>query len=374
MSLRILQFTGSFHQGGSEKQAVQLARLFLHAGEHEVLLATLDKSGVLLTEELKTEFPEIFEFPLGSFFSFGFLKQVRKCAALLSKKKVDVVHTHDFYSNILGMFAARYAGVPVRIASKRETKGLRTANQERVERIAYRAANAVTVNAIAVEKYLYEKGVPPSKIHLTYNGLDLESLVPSTKDRVKACSLVGLEPNFRYVTLVANLRHSVKNQPMLLRCAKRLKDSFPDVKFVFAGEGERKKFLVDLAEKLGVLENCIFLDRCEHVPELLEVSEICVLTSYAEGFSNSILEYMAASKPVVATDVGGAKECIEEGVTGFLVDSDDDKAMSEKLEDLLSDVEKAKVFGKAGREVVEGRFSTEIQYQEVEELYRSLLK
>ena len=371
--MRILQVTGSFHQGGSEKQAIQLARLLKKTDRHDVHLATLDYSGSLLTDDLKSEFPEIREFSLDSFFSFRFLRVIREFASYMSEKKIEVLHTHDFYSNILGMFAGRYARVPVRIASKRETKGLRTANQDRVERIAYRAATAVTVNAIAVEKYLYDKGVPEEKIHLTYNGIDLERLVPETKDRDEICKKLGLDPQYRFITLVANLRHSVKNQPMLIKCAKRLRDEWPDVKFVFAGEGERKRFLQDFASKLGVGEHCIFLDRCEHVPELLEVSEICVLTSYAEGFSNSILEYMAASRAVVATDVGGARECIEDGVTGYLVESDDDESMAKRIGELLSNRETCQSFGEAGRHVVEGRFSTEIQLQEAESLYRSLL-
>lgn len=374
MGFRVVQFTGSFHQGGSERQAVQLARLFRNAGEHEVFLVTLDRTGVLLDEKLQREFPDIPEFQLESFFSFDFLKKVRACARFLKEKKIDIVHTHDFYSNILGMFAARYAGVPVRIASKRETKGMRTAMQERVERLAYRMANAVTVNAIAVEKYLYERGVPRNKVHLTYNGLNLDRLVPKTTDRNEICEMLGLDPEKRFVTLVANLRHSVKNQPMFVRCAKRLKESAPDVRFVFAGEGERKSFLIDFASKLGVSESCVFLDRCESVPELLNISDVCVLTSYAEGFSNSILEYMAASRPVVATDVGGARECIVDGETGFLVASDDDEAMAAKLELLLNDGKMASRMGDAGREVIEARFSSEIQYQEVKGLYESLLR
>ncbi len=159
---------------------------------------------------------------------------------------------------------------------------------------------------------------------------------------------------------------------MLLRCAKRLKDEFPNVHFVFAGEGERKDFLTGTADKLGVSKTVHFIDKCRIVPELLSISTACVLTSYSEGFSNSILEYMAAGKPLVATDVGGASECIEEGESGFLVESDDDEAMSEKLKLILSDPETAGRLGERARQIVETRFSTDSQLEYVSELYRSL--
>ena len=342
-------------------------------GEFEVKLATLEKKGSLLEEAVDAGFREIPEYKLNSFLSFGFFSQLWNCRRYLRENEISLIHTHDFYTNVFGMFAGRLAGVPVRVASKRETRGIRTPLQEKLERVAYRFATAVTVNAKAVEKYLAAAGVPPGKIHLTYNGIDLERLEPGTTDREGICAEIGIPPDKRFVTLVANLRHGVKNQPMLLRCAQKLRDEYPDVHFVFAGEGERKRFLIELSRKLGVEDRCHFIDRCRKVPELLYVSDVCVLTSFAEGFSNSILEYMAAGKPVVATDVGGARECIVDGKSGFLVASDDATAMSKRLAELLKDPELAARFGSAGREIVEGRFSLEIQLQEIKSLYRSLL-
>ena len=81
-------------------------------------------------------------------------------------------------------------------------------------------------------------------------------------------------------------------------------------------------------KKTGITETTHFIGRCTEIPELLSVSFAGVLTSFAEGFSNSILEYMAAKIPVVATNVGGAGEAIVENETGFLVESNDDKAMA----------------------------------------------
>jgi glycosyltransferase involved in cell wall biosynthesis len=109
------------------------------------------------------------------------------------------------------------------------------------------------------------------------------------------------------------------------------------------------------------------------VAELLSVSEVCVLSSKAEGFSNSILEYMAAARPVVVTDVGGAREVVIEGETGHLVPSGDDAAMAARLIGLMCEPEKARAMGAAGRRVVEEKFSCEAQLAQTEELYDGLL-
>ncbi len=376
MSKNVLQFIGSFHQGGSERQTVQLVKL-LHADDtFNVFTATMNREGVLLNELEEIGLTEIPEFSLTSFFELNFLNQIRRCAEFLTENKIEIVHTHDFYTNVFGILAARYARIPVKIASKRETGGMRSNNQDRLEKFIFKLADAVTVNAEAVKDYLTERQIPAEKIEITYNGLDLERLKPNETDRKKICEILNLPPddNIRFITMVANLRHEVKNQPMLLRAAKRLKEKFPETHFVFAGEGERKSLLEKMAKNLEIAGKTHFINRCRIVPELLSISEICVLTSTAEGFSNSILEYMALSKPVVATNVGGASEAVIEGETGFLIESNDDKALAGRLSELLENPEKAVEMGKAGRKRVEEKFSTEIRLKNIISLYQNLLE
>ncbi len=101
MSKKVLQFIGSFHQGGSERQALQLAKLLSPGDEFEVFLATLDKRGELLDEAEAAGFDDIQEYRLKSFASLGFVSQLLQCASWLRKNKIDIVHTHDFYTNIL---------------------------------------------------------------------------------------------------------------------------------------------------------------------------------------------------------------------------------------------------------------------------------
>ena len=127
-----------------------------------------------------------------------------------------------------------------------------------------------------------------------------------------------------------------------------------------------------LAAQLEIAGNTFLLGRSENIAQLLNVSDVCVLSSKAEGFSNSILEYMAAGRPVVATDVGGAREAIVEGETGYTVPSGDDQLMAERIVSLLRDPEKARLMGEQGRRVGQ-KFSSQALLQNTEALYEKLL-
>jgi L-malate glycosyltransferase len=369
----VLQFIGSFHQGGSERQAVQLTRLLCEDKTHKIFVAALNNEGVLKKEIEQLGFLDIPEFKLTSFFNLNFVKQLKKCARFLRENEIDVVQTHDFYTNVFGITAAKLAGVSLKIASKRETGGMRSPAQKLIENQIFKVADAIIANSQAVKKYLMAEGVSDKKIEVIYNGLDLNRLVAKTTDRREICGKLNLpvDENLKFITLVANLRHSVKNQPMFLRVAQKIIEKFPNTHFVLAGEGELKKLLEELAKELKIENNVHLIGRCPEVPELLSISYACVLTSFNEGFSNSILEYMAAGKPVVATNVGGASEAIVEDHTGFLVESDDAESMANHLISFLNDEEKTRFFGENGRRIVSERFSLDAQLKKTLELYAS---
>lgn len=370
--MNCLQFIGSFHQGGSERQAVQLTKLLSEEKSVNVFAATLNKEGVLLGEMKTLDLPEIAEFKLTSFYDANFLKQLKLCAGFLKENKIDVVHTHDFYTNVFGIAAARIAGVKLKIASKRETDGMRSKSQVFLERQIFKLSDAIVANSVAVKNHLIGGGVANEKISVIYNGLDLERLRPKIRDRKEICQTLGLpiDENIKFITLVANLRHAVKNQPMFLRAARKVLEKSPEAHFILAGEGELKNDLEKLAAELKIEKNTHFIGRCTQIPELLKISYACVLTSFFEGFSNSILEYMSAGKAVVATNVGGASEAIMENETGFLVESDDDEMFANRLLELIEDEEKTRRFGENGKKNALETFSLQAQLENTLNLYR----
>lgn len=375
MKKNVLELTGSFSQGGSERQAVQLARLLREEGSFRVFVGCLDGAGELRGEIERLDIKEIPEFKLTSFYDANFLRQAKRCAGFIKTNEISVVHTHDFYTNIFGMVSAFFARVPARIASKRETLS-KSKNQFLIERQAFRLADKIVANAEAVKQFLVETGVAPEKIVTVYNGLDLQRLSPAQNvERAEILRELGLPVNqeMQFVTIVANLRSDVKNHRMFLRAAQKVREKINLVAFVLAGEGELTEPLKGFAGDLGIGKDVFFIGGCAKVAELLSISDVCVLSSKSEGFSNSILEYMSAAKPVVATRVGGAAEAIIEDETGFLIESDDDEALAARLIELLQNPEKAKRFGARGREIVEEKFTLDAQLNKTLELYNNLL-
>ena len=376
MRPHLLHLINSFQQGGTERQAVQLVRLLQASGRYHVHVACLRGGGVLRKEIECLGFGDIPEFPLTSFYNRNALIQLLRFTHLLRERNIEVVHTHDFYTNIFGMAAAAWARVPVRIASRRETEGLRCGTKKRLERCAYRLAHAIVTNAEAVRRHLLGEGVPAGKVVTIYNGVDLERLAPrqgwGRSDYLAACTL-SHHGERRFVTIVANMRHAVKDHPTFLRAAQRVKRAVSRAAFVLAGEGELVEPMRALAGQLGLAEDTFFIGRCGNVPDLLALSDVCVLSSVAEGFSNAILEYMAAGRPVVATDAGGAREAVQDGVTGYIVPVGDDRAMAARIIELLQTPGRARAMGESGLRLVKQRFSCDALLERTQELYDRLL-
>lgn len=373
----VLQLIDSFHQGGSERQALQLTRLLHDSGRFQVRLACLNPEGVLRVEIEDLQLEEIPAFPLTAFYDRNALAQARRFAHFLRSNKVQVLHTHDFYTNVFGMLAGTLARVPARVASMRETGGMRTGGQQRLQRVAYSLAHQVVANSESVRNELLRQGVPANKTTVIYNGIDIKRVTMSeSSTRTDSLARLGLPTSLDAgslcVTLVANMRHEVKDYPMFLRAARRVRDAVPNAVFLLAGEGELMPSLQLLARELGIENRTYFLGRCELLADLLSISDVCVLSSKAEGFSNSILEYMAAARPVVVTDVGGAREAIVEGLTGHLVPAGDEQKMADQIIRLLVAVDRPGM-GAAGRRVVLEKFSLEAQLARTEELYDRLL-
>lgn len=350
-----------------------MAALLRDSGEFEVHVAALRGGGVLRSEIERLQIPVI-DFPLTSFYGSSMVQQTRRFVSYLKQHNIKIVHSHDFYSNIFGMIGGSLAGVRGRIASKRETTGTRSLAQRTAERGAFRLAHAVVANANAVKEHLIGLGVPDKKIAIIYNGLDLTRFNLNGDARA-ALQRLNLEMlcGRPIVTMVANFEYRVKDHPMLLRAAQRVMTEVPEARFVIAGEGRLRAETEKLAGELGLRESYLFIGRCGSVPDLLAASDVCVLSSQAEGFSNSILEYMAAGRAVVATNVGGASEAIVEGETGYLVNAGDDRAMAERLIALLRDPEKRRAMGISGRRRIEQCFSTENRLKSTIALYKQYL-
>jgi glycosyltransferase involved in cell wall biosynthesis len=227
-----------------------------------------------------------------------------------------------------------------------------------------------------VRQQVIAEGTCAEKVVTVYNGLPMDR-VATTPDFRRDVTLARLglprKGKQRFVTIVANLRLPVKDHPTFLQAARQVHQAVPEAAFVIAVEGGLTEPMRALAAELGLAEHAFFIGRFADVAELLAVSEVCVLSSRAEGFSNSILEYMAAARPVVTTDVGGVREAVVEGETGYIVPPGDDSMLAARIIAMLREPDRATAMGERGRRLVEDKFSCTAQLERTEALYDRLL-
>jgi glycosyltransferase involved in cell wall biosynthesis len=375
-NLSVLFLVNSFDEGGTERQALHLARLLSERGGVRVHMATLNAGGALARLVAQLDVGAVPEYALRSFVDLQMARQLARCAAFIRQHRVQIVHTHGFYSNVFGMLAATLARAPIRIASKREGIENRTASQGRAERIAFRLAHAVVTNCHAVRAQLIAAGVRPRRILTIHNGIDPGRITPRTHDRAEALSMLGLAPTpeLRYVTLVANLRLAAKDHGTFLRSAQRVRREIADTRFLIAGDGSLLSEVRSFARRLGLERDVIFLGSCPYIAELLFISDVCVLSSVSEGFPNAVLEYMSAGRPVIATRVGGIPEAIDDGETGLLVTPRDDVLMASGIVALLRNPDRARQIGSSAQAVVLERFSAARQLEGTLALYEKELR
>jgi len=211
--------------------------------------------------------------------------------------------------------------------------------------------------------------IPEAKGGCIYNGFDFARL-QSLQEKLAVRKRFDIRTE-KVVGMVAKF-HPKKDNETFLQAAMSVCDTRKDVTFMAVGEGvnlERCKKMVgpEYADQIK------FLGRQEQVESIVNVFNIGVLATYTEGISNSIMEYMALSKPVIATDGGGTNELVIDNVTGFLVSVSDPDSMAQKVVFLLDHPEKAAAMGKAGRERLETHFRLERLADDFVDAYRKCL-
>ena len=248
-----------------------------------------------------------------------------------------------------GRLAARLAGVPV-IAAALHSTGW----PDRVQ-FANRLLAPITDAFVAVAephgRYLAaHEGCTASKIRVIPNGVDVERFRPRPPDETLRREL-GLAAGAPVVGIVAALRPE-KNHALFLRAAARVRSALPAARFLIVGDGPQRGELEALADSLSLHDAACFLGTRGDVPEVLSLIDVLALSSHVEANPVSILEAMAAEKPVVATRVGSVDKTVQDGRSGYLVSPGSEEELAARLIELLRDRSRAVAFGRAGRQHV----------------------
>jgi glycosyltransferase involved in cell wall biosynthesis len=220
-------------------------------------------------------------------------------------------------------------------------------------------------------RQLIEEGIPEAKVRLIYNGIEVSRALP---DRAEARRALGIADDALVGVVIANLIH-YKGHRELVRGLSHLEQELrADWRILVAGRdhGIRAE-LEALAAARGISHRIQFLGEYSDIPVLLAAADFGLLTSREEGFSNVILEGMAAGLAMIVTDVGGNAEAVLHAKTGFVVPPRDPKAIGDAIVTLARDPEARKRLGVAGRKRVEEEFSIDKCVKAHLDLYQELL-
>ena len=356
--------------GGTEMNAVRTAER-LDRNRFRLTVVTLRGEGPLAERYQALGIPVV-RFPIYNLYGTGTIRQAFRLARFLREEQVSVVHCHDQYSNFFSTLSARLAGVPVVIASKRwlhSTLTYRIANG-----IGFRAATRVLANSESVARSLRtDDRLGAKRIVVIPNFVDDRAFEPpSDMERARWRSELALEDDALVVGIIASLL-PIKDHATLLRAAAQLAPNWPKLRIVVVGQGPELEPLRELARTLGIGAIVRFAGLRPQVPSFHFLFDVSVLCSVSEGFPNSLVEAMAAGRPIVATDVGGVRDAIRDGENGLLVPARDPAALATALGSLLASGERRSKLGAAGEQRARRDFHAGVVVGSLEQLYHRLL-
>lgn len=355
--LRIVQYITPSQIGGAEVHVATLAEKLRERG-HQV--SVICPRGRPLVAELRAR-----GLSLRAPRTTGKLDpaMLARLALWLRRDRTQVIHTHLSTASLLGSFAARLAGIPA-LAT---VHGLNS-------RTCFNYAHAIIAVSNAVRQHLVAQGLPPERITVVHNGVDLRAL--SRPDESAALRAAWRLPADAPVLITVGRLVPTKGHRDLLEALVVLSRDprWRELRLLVVGAGPLLPQLQREAESLGLAGRAIFCGFQREVPPFLQAADIFVLPSVQEGLSLSALEAMALGKPVVACRVGGTPEVVVDGETGLLVSPGRPAELSRALERLLANPDEARAMGAAGRQRVRQAFDLEQMVTKIEAIYHRLIR
>ncbi len=369
MNPRVAMIISQFHPlwGGTEKQALRLALALQKKGVSVCVLTRCVKGcdpfeivgGVPVCRAIRAVEGQRF-YRLSYFFStLWFL--------LRNRKRYDIIHCHILHGMhtpaALIIKALLKKKVIIKVAATGALSDFGMLKKTPLGALfSSKLKRADTVIALCAQaaQEAERAGIPPEKIVTIYNGVDIDSVPEQAhKDPLT-------------VVFVGRLTRS-KGIHILLEAFARLSREHAEAHLLIVGEGPQKKALESQARDLGVGAQVTFTGEAVDVFSFLQRASVFVLPSFSEGLSNAVLEAMACSLPVVATDCGGTPEIITHGSNGILVGPGSADQIYSAIKKIIADRDFARSLGKNARDTVAGTFSINAAADRYCDLYRSLL-
>ena len=373
--------TGVAIEGGGAEQVIQDLASGLVAAGHQVTLAflegteqsvpSLEAQGICCLRLLQRQrFAEsaLADFTPGCVFRF---------AGLFRRLRPDVIHSHIPRPTLWVSLAKRLTGrsIPL-VYTEHSIQEIYPSWARWLYRLILpRVDHVVAVSEAAERSFLARWGWSSDRVGTIWNGIDVERMAPTSEPSATRRRL-AVEPSAPFVLNVARTIPA-KAQEILVQAMARVHETCPDARCLIAGTAEHgsetAKLVADTIHGLSAGSYVQMLGDRSDIPDLLAASDVFVLSSRQEGFPITILEAMAAGKPVVATDVGGCAEAVVHGETGLIVPPEDPDALANAILQLLQNPEQARRMGEAGRKRVEGHFTVGAMVRKHIELYERLI-
>jgi glycosyltransferase involved in cell wall biosynthesis len=381
--IKVLYIIGSLEIGGAEQHITQIA-VFLKKQGINPEFFILKPGGALSIRLLNADIPIHYTSYLGSFSILSrnrskantllhALSQIWGMMKIMRSNNYDCIHFFLPTAYILGGIAALLSFKGPKVMSRRSLNDYQKTHpiSFMVEKFLHPKMNKICANSLAISRQLLEEGVSKKKISLIYNGIDL-SLFDRKIDGDDVRKNLGIQQNSFVIIVVANLI-PYKGHQDLLEAFNLIKDSLPSSWVcLFAGRDDGiGAELKRMAKKFNISTNIKFLGSRKDIPQLLGASDLSILPSHQEGFSNAILEAMAGGLPVIATDVGGNSEAILYGKTGLLVPAKNPEKLASAIISLLDPIKRTE-YGLEGKKRVSNLFSMSKIAQSYVSLYKDL--
>ena len=370
--IRVVYCIDNMQVGGTELNAVRTAER-LDRRRFAVSVVCIRENGPLMARYKAAGIP-VHSFPMASLLGTESIRQAGRLIRLFRQERTEVVHSHDAYTSVYGTMCARIAGVRGVIASRRSWYSPHLQGRIlRANRIAYRFADRVVGNSPSVSRLVEsEGGVKASRIVTIPNFLDPESFEPiAPAERRRMLDEMGVPEGAFVVGIVARLS-TVKDHGTLLRAIASLRDQIPALHLVLVGDGPERGAIESQAASLGITDVVHLAGERTQPPNLHGLFDVSVLCSTTEAFPNSVLEAMAAARPVVATDVGGTPDAVHEGTTGLLVRPSDPSRLADAILRLYNEPALRVKLGNAGCAAARVGYGADAVIAKVEALYTQL--
>jgi len=363
----ILFLITSLAYGGAETQVVRLAIQLKKRG-CDVHVITMMQPKAYVDE---LEAADICVASLGISRKLPDPRLILRLVRLIRSWQPDVIHSHMVHANLLARIVRPLAQVNVLICTAHST------NEGGCFReFLYRLTDAfcdltTQVSQAGMERYVRVRAVPLHKIRYIPNGVDTVSFHPDL-ERSSIRRKLGPKNNFRWLSVG---RFDVqKDYPNMLQAFAHVAQVRPDALLLIAGDGPLRPAMEMLAQNHAISDRLRFLGIRRDIPELMKTADGYVMSSAVEGMPIVLLEAGATGLPIVATDVGGNREVVQDGKTGFLVPPKNPEALAGAMLRLMNLPEDERTqMGKAGRHYIQANYSLDRITDIWENLYGEFL-